>query len=164
MRRLLLIFFCSIQFNNLAQCQILGQFSDGFGKSILIKADSTFNFSYKIHLSSSSINGHWRILNDTIFFFKNPVFDTLIYTDLQNKFTTKLIPSIDDKIDVIEQKESKLNIYILPTKYIVPCPEKLFYWNNKLYRIKSNGELFQNKFKIFFSKRSRSSSWFLRVN
>lgn len=163
MRRLLLYYLFSIPSCLIAQNQIIGKFVDNFGSSIEIMSDSTFKFSHHIHLSANWTNGLWKINNDTIFFTKTPIYDTLKHIDLKNNITKSLILSKDDKADVIEQYEGKLFVLPLTNQYFISYPEKLFYRKSELFSVAGDGKLIVKKLKTSSSNKKKVP-WFSKIS
>lgn len=122
----------------------------GFNTEFYIDSNGTFicNTHYRC-LGYDFIIGKWAEKNDTIYFVKIPVFDTVRF-ELENQGSMdSLVISIDEKTERISKEQYEEGFHISGGQDTSINMEKLFYRKNRLYNIKSNGKLYTKKIKKY---------------
>ena len=161
MRKLIVILLVlSIQETLLyGQNNISGTYSNYFGSKLTLNSDSTYKYTYAFDLFSSWSIGKWTLRKDTILLTNVVVFDTItahcVYENGETKFYNKkpeLIISLDEKSEAISDFDAVLGSTCSGGQNKYPQPMKLFYENNKLYEIRTNGKLKRKKMKGFMSR------------
>ncbi len=134
------------------QNEIAGIYRDRFSNRIELKVDSTFIHNYRFDLSSSWTTGKWRFKNDTIYLNTKLIMDTLQIRNSANKIIkNSLVLSSDQKANRIESNEHILSQISSGGQNRDKPPKKLFWKKEKLYRLKSNGNLDLRKLKQFWT-------------
>lgn len=160
----------------LIQIQLTGQIDytgtyeqKNYGKTVVMKNDSTFKFSERKHMQYKWAIGKWDTVGDTIFLKFIPIFDTLKTYNDQNRLIQKnLILSRDHESNLIIQKLTlSQNDYPDWIKYSIAVqgeidsmrnynlsklfqnsinfPRKLFLTEKGLYEIDKEGDLIKRK-------------------
>jgi hypothetical protein len=145
------------------QNEIVGIYRDRFTDRIELKADSTFIHKYSFDLSSSWTIGKWRFRNDTIYLNPKLIMDTLQIRNSANKIIKdSLVLSSDQKSNRIEFNEHILSQITSGGQNRTKPPKKLFWKKEKLYRVKSNGNLDLRRLKQFWT-RKKYKTYFRKV-
>ena|SRR5450432_885491 len=120
------------------QNRYIGDWNDYWGNSFEIKPDSTFKFSWHFDLLVQWANGTWTIRNDTIYFKFVPVYDTIKYS---SSFALELsddeTPSVSVPTNIAHLSSGSQDT--------ARMPKKLFYQDEKLFIINTNGKLVKKK-------------------
>ena len=141
------------------QNNVSGAYRNYFGSKLILNSDSTYKYTYAFDLFSSWSTGKWILTKDTILLTNIVVFDTItthcVYENGEKKFYDKkpeLIISLDEKPEAISDLDARLSTICGGAQNKYPQPMKLFYENNKLYEIRTNGKLKRKKMKGFMSR------------
>jgi len=153
----LIIFFPGI---SEAQNRIEGKYNDYFGYTVEINIDSTFDFNWRFDLFAYWCTGKWTIINDTIYFDKIPVYDTLLIVNKNGQPDDSLILSNDKKPGLITTSEMAINSISSGGQDLLKFPGKLFYRNNRLYQI-WNGKVVKKKVRGFWTNK-KYPPWFVK--
>jgi hypothetical protein len=145
MKLVIVLLFLFTTFIVSGQNHYIGEWNDYWGNSIEIKADSTFKFKWRFDLILDWTNGTWTINNDTMYFKFVPVYDTLKYS---NSYALELS---DDEIPSVSLT-SHIAEYTVGGQDTSKMPKKLFYRDDKLFTIKTNGKLIKRKDKGWYGK------------
>lgn len=142
MRFITITFLLLCTFSLFAQDKRVGRYRDYFGNRIELNADSTFRYTWNFDLQSSWTKGSWTTLNDTVFFHKLPVYDTLRYTNQNNFSVDSLMLSTNEKSEIIRAVDT--NVLLSYGQNYRVYPDKLFSRKGRLYKIR-DGFLFKKK-------------------
>lgn len=135
-----------------AQNKFIGEYSNHFGVTFKIKADSSFEYQFYDHdqtgmpvfAAGDFAIGKWWVKKDTIYLEQK--FDTLRYKNNKGVIVNQLVPCVPFDNNPWEGIVSKEYIqeYL---RYHQPAdfPPKLLYRKNRLYEILYNGELYKGK-------------------
>ena len=144
-----------------AQNKYFGEYSSYNGNIII---DSNYCFKYSVQINCfqcTFIIGKWTQKNDTIYFTKTVLFDT-IRTELDNQsYIDSLVVSNNGRIETIK-KENYIK-YLEESAWesqFLHNAEKLFYKKEKLYEIKPNGKLNTKKLRRQFNKPTSLDMYF----
>jgi hypothetical protein len=151
--------FSILTLNINAQNKFEGRYYNFFGGHITINPDSTFKYEFHLDLEASWTKGVWTVNRDTIYFRMIPVFDTLQYIDKKGVSHDSLLLSLDETPNEITLEEAK-GLYSYGQERH-SSPKKLFYKNNKLYGIGSDGKLVTKKMKGSWT-RKKFVPWFIK--
>ena len=152
-----LIFFSFLVQELNAQKSPIGKYYNNFGCSIELESDSTFQFQWHFDLSASWTKGVWTVIEDTVIFKAQLVYDTLRTT---NQTHDSLVLSDDRKSEVIETLYPGYLSSGGQNKY--PSPGKLYYRRDKLFEISSSGKLIRKKQVGFWTKK-RLNPWYVKM-
>ena len=152
----------TLPFTLFAQNKIVGKYRDHFSSLIHLNADNTFNFTWHFDLSASWTKGTWTFQNDTIYFHFITTFDTLSYKNKKGVLTDTLILSTNEIPERLTQEEYLGRGLSSGGQNLIPCPDKLFFKRQKLYRIK-DGKLITKKIRGFWTKK-KLPPWFFRID
>jgi hypothetical protein len=159
MRSILFLFLFFIQYTAFSQDikqEIAGIYTDSFGSSVELRKNLTFRYLWSFDLASSWTNGTWIIVNDTIFLKKIIFYDTLITDD--NKVS--IIISDDNQRDKFYQSNMlTFGAFSSGGQDRNPPPMKLYFNDEKLYRIDKNGKLLKKRVKGFWTQK-KVPSWY----
>lgn len=137
-----------------AQNKYYGQYSS-YGGTLTIDSNYTFEYSKPMGcLARSCIYGNWTLKNDTIYFIKVPVFDTVQFEKSKNIYFDSLVLSLDRKTERISKEQFAEYSEITGGQDTSLNIEKLFYKKEKIYGIKPNGKLITKKLRRQFKKPS----------
>lgn len=182
MKNTLIIILLLIQIQLTGQIDYAGSYEQkNYGKAIVIKNDSTFEFSDIKHYQSNWATGKWRTIGDTIFFEFISIYDTLkIYDDNNRLINKNLILSFDQESKVIIQKLTlSQNDYTDKIDYSIAVqgeidnmkntselsefyqnssnfPNKLFFTEKGLYEVDKEGNLIKKKKSSVTNKKFKS--------
>jgi hypothetical protein len=165
MKYVILLFFVVFYSTAIAQINrsnFVGHYRDYFGNHIDINSDSTFKYSYFFDLMSSWTRGTWRKKNDTIYLKTILIYDTLKYKEGNGKFVDSLVLSKDEKPELITSPDIT-GMFSAGGQNRVLCPNKLFFDNNKLFCVDSNGKLIKKKVKGFWTAKKWDPWYFKEV-
>jgi len=122
--------------------KVVSVYFDYFSEKIELRADSTFSHTYRFDLASSWTDGTWSIQNDTIYLSTKLVLDTVRIPDTRSKILKDtLVLSQDKNVDRIGFNEYLLELISSGGQYRVKPTKKLFFSQEKLYRIKEDETL-----------------------
>ena len=142
--------------------KLIGQYHDYFGNRIEIKGDSTFNYSWHFDMVRSWSKGTWAIKNDTIYFKTILIYDTLRYKKENGQIVDSLIVANDEKPKIITIPPIN-TIFSSGGQNRQPCPDKLYYKNEKLFKITKEGKLVKKKIKGFWTKKKWHPWYFKQI-
>jgi hypothetical protein len=135
-----------------AQNKYCGKYSSYHG-DLIIDSNSTFEYSKPMGcLVRSCIYGNWTLKNDTIYFIKVPIFDTVQFEKSNNIYFDSLVVSLDRKTERISMEQFTMYSKITGGQDTSLNIEKLFYKKEKLYEIKPNGRIITKKIRMQFKK------------
>jgi len=117
-------------------------------------------YKWRFDLSSSWTKGKWKINNDTIYFTKIPVLDTLKYKHAKSLVTDSLVLSLDENAESITTEEYISYQLTSGGQNRHSMPNKLFYRNGRLYSIDEKGKLIKKKVEGFGTKK-RFVPWYI---
>ena len=139
--------------------EIVGQYGDHFGHALILKQDSSFEFTWHLDLESSWTKGKWKLNKDTLLLQPELIYDTLRTTSPDGVHDS-LVVSKDLNPELI----TTLYLGYLTTGWQnrVPPPHKLFFKGSRLYRILSSGNLDKSKQEEFWTKK-KFSTWFKKT-
>ena len=147
-----LLFYFPVHGQN-KNANFIGKYRDYFGSEIIINRDSTFKYTWHFNLFSSWSNGKWTIKSDTIYLKTIPIYDTLTYTNSNGKLVDSLVLSDDEHPKRIYPTIITNNGLLGGGQNHRPCPERLFYRDNKLYAFTDKGKLVRKKVRGFWSRK-----------
>jgi hypothetical protein len=142
------------------QDKIIGKYKDNFGSEFLFNSDSTYEFNNTYHNTGFWSKGKWKVKNDTIFLKAIPIYDTL------------RISGKKDSLILSRTKTPKLILASSVGKIIWPESSseqdlhngKLFFRDDKLYKIDREGKLITAKKTHSFSRSiEKFDPWFTRI-
>ncbi|MFI5161898.1 MAG: hypothetical protein ACHQHN_11510 [Sphingobacteriales bacterium] len=139
--------------------KLIGKYQDYFGNEIVINSDSTFRYAWHFDLFSSWSNGKWSIKNDTIYFRTILVYDTVSYTNANGKIADRFIIA-NNEIPKRVYPSITDNSFLSWGQNHKPCPDKLFYKDDKLYGIKKSGKLIRKKVRTFWDNKKSYPMYF----
>lgn len=161
MKYLITIKICFLVLLANPQNKYFGEYS-GYNGNIIIDSNYCFKYSVQINcFQGTFIIGKWTQKNDTIYFTKTVLFDT-IRTELDNQsYIDSLVVSNNGRIETIK-KENYIK-YLEESAWesqFLHNAEKLFYKKEKLYEIKPNGKLNTKKLRRQFNKPTSLGMYF----
>jgi hypothetical protein len=145
------LLFC-LAFND----DVVGNYSNQIGSTLVLKKDYTFAEDYNIHMYADWCNGRWTRLKDTIYLTTVPIYDTL------------KLPYRPDSLVLSQTREPKVitdeNEFVISrlscSQYIRPN-RKFLFRKNRLYVIDSLGKLeIKKTFRMPNGK--KYTTWFVR--
>ena len=163
MKILAIILLSTIVFSLNAQSKVSGIYYQSFGSELEVKEDSSFLYKWRFDLSSSWTKGKWKINNDTIYFTKILVLDTLKYRPANGIGIDSLVLSLDENPESITNEEYISYQLTSGGQNRPSMPEKLFYRNDRLYSINKKGELIKKKVEGFGTKKMYVP-WYIKKN
>lgn len=122
--------------------KIIGKYFDNFGSEYKINSNSTFEYHYGLDTFSAWSKGKWEFRNDTIYFTTIPIYDTLKIVGhndsllLSRTKTPKLIIASSLKEIIWPESYGEQSVFI---------NRKLYYKDDKLFKIDSKGNLIIDK-------------------
>jgi len=148
MKPLILFFLVFLKISVAAQDKsdkLFGRYYDHFGSELEINPDSTFKYStHGPFFNLPGWNkGKWLRIHDTIYLKTIIVYDTLRYITPNGKHIDSLIKTDDEMPRVLTAPPDITVISI--SQDIEPAPEKLYYKEEKLFKIDGRGRLIKKK-------------------
>ncbi len=160
MKYLITIKICFLVLLANAQSKYYGQYSSYVG-TLIIYSNSTFEYSKPMGcLARSCVYGNCTLKNDTIYFIKVPVFDTVQFEKSNNIYFDSLVVSLDRKTERISKEQFAEYSEITGGQDTSLNIEKLFYKKEKLYEIEPNGKLRTKKIRRQFKKPTSLGMYF----
>ena len=150
---LLLIIF------TLTQKKVEGQYYDNWGNTLIINSDSTFIHRWHFDLAGGWSKGKWIMKNKTIYFTVIPIFDTL---RIEGKNDTLILAENELPQLITNESRSFLRYLTSGGQNKREIDSKLYFRNNKLYRIDSLGKLQTKKVKGFWNSNKTFNTWFVK--
>ena len=139
---------------------VVARYEDHFGYTLILKPDSSFEYTWRFDLESSWNKGRWTLNEDTLIISTVLLYDTLRTSLLSGQTHDSLVISKDEKSELI------MTLY---PGYItsgcqnrMPPPLKLYYSRNRLYRFSNTGSLDKRKLKAFWNQ-MKYNTWFTRT-
>ena len=155
MKIILLLFIVTI-LTSISKDKVEGEYSDKFGNKLTLNADSTFIHKWHIDLSGGWSKGKWRLKNDTLYFTVIPIFDTLRISGKKDS----LVLSQTQNPRVITFDTYFISLLASGGQNKMKIDEKLYYKNDRLYRIDSKGKLELKKISGIMDANIKSHTWF----
>lgn len=161
--RLIIIIFFFV-FETQAQSKYSGKYTKYFGE-IVINSNNTFMYSEpKGCMARGYIYGKWTQKNDTIYFIKVPVFDTVQFEMSNNNYFDSLVVSLDSETERISRERFTEYFEISGGQDTSLSIEMLFYKKDKLFFIKPNGKLITKRIKKYNGWPKSLNSMIYRIN
>ncbi len=160
MKILVVVILLSIPFGVCAQTKLAKRHQDDFGHYLTIHSDSTFDYIWARHMSSTWIKGKWNFKDDTLYLRVVPIYDTVRFVMSSNSIIDSLIlsnDSISKRFTEYEFLNKQEAYYGYQDPYL--CPEKLFLKKERLY-IVSKGRLVRKKQRSL-RNRKKFRPWFV---
>lgn len=164
MKYLITIKLCFLVLFANAQNKYYGQYSS-YGGTLTIDSNYTFEYSKPMGcMARGYIYGNWTQKNDTIYFIKVPVFDTVQLEKSNNFYIDSLVVSLDRKTERISKEQFAEYSEITGGQDTSLNIEKLFYKKDKLFFIKPNGKLNSKRIKKYNGWPKSLKSMIYRIN
>lgn len=147
-----------------AQSKYLGKYTS-FRSEIIVDSNYTFEYSEPMGcMARGYIYGNWTQKNDTIYFIKVPVFDTVQFEKSNNIYYDSLVVSLDERVERISKEQFAEYFEITGGQDTSLNIEKLFYKKEKLFFIKPNGKLITQRIKKYHGWPKSLNSMIYRIN
>lgn len=160
MKIFLLLILLALSTSLPAQDGIPGRYRDYFGSRLYLHADSTFEYTRNLHLSSSWTKGRWKLTNKVICLEMIPIWDTLTVAEPGKLPTDSLVLSEDDMPERISLSEHTGMLLSSGGQNRFPYPRKLLWKKGRLYKIE-NGKVIYRKQKGFSTKK-KWATWYFK--
>lgn len=151
----MLIFILFSLFLN-AQEKIVGIYQNELGECLVLNSDNTFEYTWKLDLSSSWNVGTWQIKEDKFIYLKiNEIKDTLIVKD-----ELKMVLSYDKISNTILHNEYITNIVSSGGQSRKLPPNRLLFKDGIIYTYSKKDKIQNKKTKGLIDKSVLVKPWF----
>ena len=140
--------------------KVVGQYQDYFGHTLILKPDSSFEFTWHLDLEGSWNKGKWSLYKDTLTLSTVLLYDTLRTSLLIGQTHDSLVVSNDQKAEVITTLYPGYITTVWQNR--IPPPLKLYYYRNRLYRVLNSGSLDKTKKQEFWTQKMYHT-WFKKT-